>query len=62
MKYRMLLLFCSALISCAQPERIDPDKCDPVARLKIEPVKIDPATPPSGEEAIRTLLKNQSLL
>lgn len=45
MRYVLPLLLCLTLISCDQP----------VARLKI-----DPATPPSGEEAIRVLLKNQS--
>lgn len=60
MKYCLLpLLFCLTLTSCAQPKRIDPDRCD-LTQLKTEPKKIDLATSPSGEEAMRVLLKNQS--
>lgn len=61
MKYCLLpLLFCLMLVSCTQPKRVENNGCDPSTQLKKEPAKIDPATPPSGEEAMRILLKNQS--
>lgn len=42
-----------ALVSCAHTERIDP--------LGGDPVKIDPAKPPSGMHLVQILLENQSL-
>lgn len=52
MKHR-LLLFCLALVSCTQSERIDP--------LRGNPVKIDPAKPREGMHLVQILLENQSL-
>lgn len=53
MKRRILsLLLVLALVSCTQTGRIDP---------KGDPVKIDPAKPPSGMLLVQILLENQSL-
>lgn len=62
MKFRLLLLLCTALISCAQPERADSDRCEVigVSHNSDIPEKIDTATPPDGTQVMRVLLKNQS--
>lgn len=53
MKYRLPSLVLSlALVSCAQPERLD---------HRGEPFKIDPTSPPNGIQMVQILLENQSL-
>lgn len=49
----MLLMLFIAIIPFAHADRIDPEWGDPV--------KIDPAVPPSGIHVIQILLENQSL-
>lgn len=48
----LLLLFCLALASCTQPQRLNGEG---------EPFQIDPTKPPSGVDMVQILLENQSL-